>query len=52
MLKIRLQGTEEEIKKGVESLKNIYKELDVSKPYKNRNSEYYRVYLNVELEEK
>jgi hypothetical protein len=50
MLKIRLQGLAKEVAEMVESLKENYKVYQVSDQYPNRNSEYIRVY--VELEEK
>jgi hypothetical protein len=50
MLKIRLQGMPKEVAEMVESLKENYKVYQVSDQYPNRNSEYIRVY--VELEEK
>lgn len=41
MIKIRIEGLPEELKK-------IYHILSESKQYKNRNSEYVRVYLDIE----
>jgi Protein of unknown function (DUF3970) len=50
MVKIRLQGLPEEVERLVESLKDHYRILYESSQYKNRNSEYVRVYLDVEIE--
>lgn len=51
MLKVRLQGTAEEVQKGVEELEKYFRVLEVSRPYKNRNSEYYRVYMDIEFDD-
>jgi hypothetical protein len=50
MIKMRLQGVEEDIVKMVNSLKQHYNLLEVSAPYKNRGeSQFVRVYISVRL---
>lgn len=44
-MKIRLEGTEPELTGAVEDLRKIFQIRSVSKLYKNRNSELYRVYV-------
>ena len=49
MLKIRLEGTEEEIEEFLAGFRPAYKILSESQPYANRGkSAYVRVYLDVE----
>jgi hypothetical protein len=48
MIKIRLHGTKEEIKKAEEVLKNNFVILSTSEHYKDRGVNlYYRVYLRL-----
>lgn len=49
MIKIRLEGTEEEIEEFLAGFRPGYKILSESQPYANRGkSAYVRVYLDVE----
>ena len=49
MLKIRLEGTREEIEEFLSGFRPQYKILNESAPYANRGkSQYVRVYLDVE----
>lgn len=49
-MKIRLHGTLDEVKDGIERLKNIFQVVSVSNPYKDRGeSELYRVYVDVRM---
>ena len=48
MIKVRLEGLPEDVKKYLEKLKKNDRALQESKPYKNRNSEYVRVYLDID----
>ncbi|WP_411680444.1 DUF3970 family protein [Clostridium thailandense] len=48
MVKVRLEGLPEEIAKYIEDFKRRNEVLQESKPYKNRNSKYVRVYLDIE----
>lgn len=48
MIKARLQGLPEEVKKLVADLKKHYRVLQESDPYPNRNSEYIRFYVEIE----
>ena len=47
-MKIRLEGTVEEIDAAAEKLRQIFRVESVSKPYKNRNSDLHRVYIDAE----
>lgn len=49
MLKIRLQGLPSVVRNGVRELEKVYNVLSVSSEYKNRNSKYVRVYVEVEV---
>lgn len=49
MVKIRLHGTKEDIEKSREVLKNNFDILSESGLYKDRNSLYYRMYLDCEI---
>ena len=49
MVKIRLMGKPEEVEEAVKRLGDVFRLLVVSKPFKNRGSEYVRVYVEVEL---
>ena len=46
-MKIRLEGTNEEIKWAVQSLRKIYSVTDESKLYKNRDNVTYRCYIEL-----
>lgn len=48
MMKIRLEGTLQELDAAAEKLRLIFRVVSVSKPYKNRNSDLRRVYIEVE----
>ena len=48
MVKIRIEGKIEEVEKTVRTLGKSFCILSQSKPYKNRKSVYYRVYLDME----
>lgn len=47
-MKIRIEGTLQEIDAAAEKLRLIFRVGNVSKPYKNRNSDLHRVYIEVE----
>jgi hypothetical protein len=47
MIKVRLQGLPDEIERFVDDFKLNYEVLEVSDPYKNRNSEFVRVYVTI-----
>lgn len=50
MVKVRLQGLPEEVEKMIQSLREKgYRILSESDQYPNRNSEYIRVYLEIEI---
>jgi hypothetical protein len=46
-MKIRLEGTKDEIKWAVESLKKVYSVSSESRLYQNRDKVNYRLYLEV-----
>lgn len=48
MLKIRIEGLPEKVEKYLEAFRKKNTVLQESKTYKNRNSKYVRVYLDVE----
>lgn len=48
-MKVRIEGLINELDLAVEKLRHNFIIRNVSKPYKNRNSDYYRVYLDVEM---
>ena len=48
MIKIRLQGKKEDIEKSIPKIAKNFKILSESECYRNRNSEFYRLYLEVE----
>lgn len=53
MIKIRLWGKLEELEQSKQELEKSFEVLFVSQPYKDRGqSEYYRVYVEVELRDK
>lgn len=53
MIKIRLWGKLEELEQSKQELEKCFKVLFVSQPYKDRGqSEYYRLYVEVELRDK
>jgi len=47
MLKIRIEGMQDEINRFMNNFNDYYRVLSQSKPYKNRNSEYVRVYIEI-----
>lgn len=47
-VKIRLQGLPEDVEKALESLKNTFVIHSISEPYKNRDGEYVRIYIDAE----
>ena len=49
MVKIWVQGTSEETKEAIEILKNSFEILQISNEYKNRNSEYVRIYVDITI---
>ena len=51
MIKIRLQGKKEDIEKSIPKIAKNFIILSESEYYKNRNSEFYRLYLELEVEE-
>lgn len=48
MIKIRLEGLPEDVEKYLKDLRKNNRVLQESKPYKNRNSECVRVYLDID----
>lgn len=48
MIKIRVMGKPRDVEEAVKRLGNVFRVLDVSKPYRNRRSEYVRVYVEIE----
>ena len=49
MIKMRLNGTKEEIQMMLLTLHDVYEIVSVSKFYKDRNRDNYRIYLEVEV---
>lgn len=47
-MRIRLEGTLQEIDAAAEKLRLIFRVGSLSKPYKNRNSDLHRVYMEME----
>lgn len=53
MIKIRLQGTLEEIAYAQKQLESVFQVLSESEPYKDRGKmEYWRIYLDCKLKGK
>lgn len=52
MLKIRITGLSDEVEQATEMLNENFKILSKSDEYKNRNSEYVRVYIECESKNK
>jgi hypothetical protein len=52
MLKVRLHGSIGTIEEAIASFKENYTVLSISKLYKDRSSELYRVYIEMTLKEK
>ena len=50
-MKIRVEGLLDELDAAIEELRQSFIVRSVSRPYKNRNSDYHRVYLDVEIRE-
>lgn len=48
-MKIRLEGTGPELAEAVPELRKLFRISSVSRPYKNRDNELYRVYVDAEL---
>lgn len=48
MIKMRLRGLKPDLEKALERLQTVCKVLSISKFYADRNSEYFRVYLEVD----
>lgn len=48
MIKVRVQGLPAEVEKYIDDFREQYEVLDVSTQYENKNSEYVRVYLELE----
>lgn len=48
-LKIRITGLPDELDTAIEELRRSFTIRNISRPYKNRNSDYHRVYLDVEI---
>lgn len=48
MIKIRLEGLPDEVQATLDTMRELYVIHSVSKPYANRNSNYVRVYLEIE----
>lgn len=46
-MKIRLSGDLKELSVSIEKLKEVFEVENISKPYKNRNSDDYRIYIEV-----
>lgn len=51
MVKIRLQGLPEDVKKAKEALQQSFQVLYESGSYPNRNSQYVRVYIEAQIKE-
>ena len=51
MVKIRLTALQDELSQEIERLKENHTILAVSKPTQNRNSKFYRQYVDVEPKE-
>lgn len=47
MVKLRITGTREDVNSALEKIKKTFDVLMVSRDYKNSNSQYVRVYLEV-----
>lgn len=50
MVKVRLQGLPDEVKEAAERLKERFNILEESSDYQNRNSQYIRVYMDVDFD--
>jgi len=48
LVKVRLQGLPDEVEEILKQLREQFRILEESNQYDNRNSEYVRVYLDVE----
>ena len=47
IMKIRIEGKPDEVAAAVEKIKEVFQVDTVSKPYKNRNSDDIRIYVNL-----
>jgi hypothetical protein len=52
MVKVRIEGTNKDIERALTEFHKAHNILSVSRPYKNRNSVYYRVYIDIELKQR
>lgn len=48
MIEIRLRGTLKDMEAMIETLKFNYTVLSVSKPYRDKDSSLYRIYIKIE----
>lgn len=44
-MRIRIEGELRELDAAVDQLRRLFEIVTISKPYKNRNSELFRVYI-------
>lgn len=51
LIKIRVEGLPLEVAQVVDDFKQTFEVLTISKPYKNRTSDYVRVYVDVDRKE-
>lgn len=49
MIKVRLTGELDELKKSIEEMKKCFDIKMVSEPYANKNSDYHRIYLECKV---
>lgn len=47
MVKVRLQGLPDEVKEAAQKMRECFNVLEESSDYQNRNSQYVRVYMDV-----
>lgn len=50
MIKLRVQGLPDEVKAFSQQMRTSFRVLEESSSYPNRNSEYVRVYMDIEVE--
>lgn len=48
MIKIRVEGVPAEVNNTLVRIRKAFRVLSESRPYQNRNSEYVRVYVEIE----
>lgn len=46
-MKIRIEGTMDELEAAIQKLREVFCVTGVSRPYKNRNSDLCRVYVEI-----